>query len=108
MNVRPKSIPIPILISPVPLDVQDTTLVSANNNKRTRTQRVHHSVSELGNVGNTCELVDKFYTSLNIYNIVHDINKTPKTYKAAMSSVNAAEWLKAIDTDIAALQQYKT
>jgi hypothetical protein len=24
-----------------------------------------------------------------------------------MSSVNAAEWLKAIDTEIAALQQYK-
>ena len=36
------------------------------------------------------------------------LTKPPKTYKAAMSSVNAAEWLKAIDTEIAALQQYKT
>ncbi len=36
------------------------------------------------------------------------IRQNLSTYKTTMSSVNAAEWLKAIDTEVDKLQQLKT
>ena len=35
-------------------------------------------------------------------------HKIPHTYKTAMSSVNEAEWSKAIDSEINELQRFKT
>ena len=62
---------------------------------------------KLGNVANHSQLDDPF-TFSSIYNIVHEIDDTPKNYRAAMHSKQATEWQAAIDAEIKALIELGT
>ena len=52
--------------------------------------------------------MDKYYTQHTIYNIAHEVDTTPKNYTAAMSCPQSAEWRKAIDIELDALETLKT
>jgi hypothetical protein len=75
--------------------------------KRARIQRIPMNVCKLGNVANHSQLDDPF-TFSSIYNIVHEIDDTPKNYRAAMHSKQATEWQAAIDAEIKALLELGT
>jgi hypothetical protein len=52
--------------------------------------------------------LDKRFVAAEQEDILSHTHTIPHTYKTAMSSVNAAEWSKAIDTEINELQGFKT
>ena len=55
-------------------------------------------------------LLDKRFIAAEQAILSHNLHthKIPHTYKTAMSSVNAAEWSKAIDIEFNELQRLKT
>jgi hypothetical protein len=55
-------------------------------------------------------LLDKRFVAAEKAILKHNLHthKIPHTYKTAMSSVKAAEWSKAIDTEINELQRQNT
>jgi hypothetical protein len=54
--------------------------------------------------------LDKRFVAAEQAILSHNLHThtTPHSYKAAMSSARAAEWSKAIDTEINELQRQKT